>query len=397
MALSSAEQIRRWQGPAIFSYGFRPFFLFGSLWAGLAMIVWICALSGLYAPPSRFDPISWHAHAFIFGYLGAVIAGFLLTAVPNWTGQLPVVGWPLAALASLWLAGRIAVFFSAALPFWLSVLLDLAFPITLGALILREIAAGQNWRNVIVLALLAFFTLANLIFHLEASWGQYPAEGVGLRLGIAAVLMMIGVIGGRIIPSFTRNWLAQRGQKNLPVPPMQRLDKATLVLSAAALAAWVIFPKGLATGIALLVMGVAHLTRLSRWRGIGTGAEPLVAILHVAYLFVPLGALGVGASILWPAIVGTPAALHLWLAGAIGTMTLAVMTRASLGHTGHALHAGKSTVLIYAAIVGSVVARFSAGLWPTHVLFDIAGTLWCIAFLGYAAAYGQMLVRRSKT
>lgn len=386
--------MRRWQGPALFTFGFRPFFLFGSLWAGAAMIIWIVALTGTAAPPSRFDPISWHAHAFIFGYLSAVIAGFLLTAVPNWTGRLPVVGWPLAALFLLWLAGRTAVLASAFLPATLVAVIDLAFPVVLSLVILREIVAGRNWRNLVVLVLLVVFTLANLVFHLEAYRGAYPAKGLGLRLALAAVLMMIGLIGGRIIPSFTRNWLVQRKVPDLPVPPMQKLDKGVLLFSILALLAWVIFPEADITGAALVLMALGQFWRLSRWKGHRTTAEPLVTVLHAGYVFVPLGALAMGLAILRPETIPVPAAMHLWLAGAIGTMTLAVMTRATLGHTGHALRADRPTVAIYAAIIGSTLLRFIAGFWPGHMLFDVAGLLWCVAFLGFAVAYGPKLWRR---
>jgi uncharacterized protein involved in response to NO len=392
VALSSAEQIRRWRGPAILTNGFRPFFLLGSVWAGIAMIIWIMALSGSASPPSRFDPISWHAHAFVFGYLSAIIAGFLLTAVPNWTGRLPVVGWRLAALAGLWTIGRAAVFASAHLSAAMAAALDLLFPIALGLLIFREIFAGKNWRNLITLSLLAVFTLANLIFHLEAARGLYPAHGMGLRLGLAAILMMIAVIGGRIIPSFTRNWLAQRGATSLPVPPMQRFDRAILLFSAATLLGWVVFPEAFFTGIALLIVAIGHFFRLLRWKGIHTGPEPLVAILHLAYFFLPLGALAVGFAILWPELVEPAAAMHLWLAGATGTMTLAVMTRATLGHTGHELHADLATVMIYAAIIGASLIRFLAGFFPLQILFDISGTLWCLAFFGYAGFFGHKLL-----
>ena len=394
--MTSAELIRRWQGPALFSYGFRPFFLFGALWAGLAMIIWIVALTGTAAPPSRFDPISWHAHAFLFGYLGAVIAGFLLTAVPNWTGRLPVVGWPLTALFLLWLAGRLAVLASARMPFALAVIIDLAFPVLLSLVILREIVAGKNWRNLFVLALLVVFTIANLVFHLEAHWGDYPAEGLGLRLAVGAAIMMIGLIGGRIIPSFTRNWLVQHKRADLPVPPMRKLDKLVLLTSIGALSAWVVFPDARLTGVALIIMGVAQALRLSRWKGHLTTSEPLVTILHVGYLFVPLGALAMGLAIIRPDILPVPPAMHLWLAGAIGTMTLAVTTRATLGHTGHGLHADLATTAIYGAIIGSALVRFIAGFWPGHLLFDAAGLLWCAAFLGFAVAYGPKLLRARK-
>ncbi len=391
--MTSAEQIRRWQGPAIFSFGFRPFFLFGSLWAGVAMIIWIIALTGTAAPPSRFDPISWHAHAFLFGYLGAIIAGFLLTAVPNWTGRLPVVGWPLAALFVLWVAGRLGVLVSAKMPFPLAVVIDLAFPVVLSLVILSEIVAGRNWRNLVVLVLLVVFTAANLVFHLEAHGGGYPAQGFGLRLAVSTAIMMIGLIGGRIIPSFTRNWLVQQKVPDLPVPPMRKLDKLVLLISIGALLAWVAVPEARFTGLTLIIMGLAQALRLSRWKGHLTTAEPIVTILHVGYLFVPLGALALGFALLRPDVLPVPAAMHLWLAGAIGTMTLAVMTRATLGHTGHGLHADWPTTAIYGAIIGSALVRVVAGFWPGHLLFDLAGLFWCTAFLGFAVAYGPKLLR----
>jgi uncharacterized protein involved in response to NO len=173
------------------------------------MALWVPMLSGHIALPTAFDPVSWHAHEFLFGYLGAVIAGFLLTAVPNWTGRLPVVGWPLGGLAALWLAGRVAVMFSAGLPPFLVAAVDLAFPAVLAAVIGREIVAGKSWRNLVVLGLLAVFAAGNMLFHWEAARGDYAAQGHGLRLGLGAGVMMIAVIGGRIVPSFTRNWLAR--------------------------------------------------------------------------------------------------------------------------------------------------------------------------------------------
>ena len=144
MVQSTAEKIKLWQGPAILSYGFRPFFLLGALWAAFAMVLWIMALSGRIELPSSMDPVSWHAHAFLFGYTGAIIAGFLLTAVPNWTGRLPVVGWKLVGLAALWGAGRVTIFFSAFLPFESVVVIDLAFPVVLSVVILREIVVGKK-------------------------------------------------------------------------------------------------------------------------------------------------------------------------------------------------------------------------------------------------------------
>ena len=210
-----AKRIREWQGPALFSYGFRPFFLSAGLWAVLAMVLWLLFLTGHLDLPGPFDPTSWHAHEFLFGYTGAVIGGFVLTAVPNWTGRLPVTGWPLAGLSGLWLLGRIAVM--SPLDWWLILVLDLSMPVALVAVILREVLAGRNWRNLPVAGLIAVFALSNGLFHIEAARGIAASSGLGMRLGLAAVLMLIALIGGRIIPSFTRNWLAARGATALPV------------------------------------------------------------------------------------------------------------------------------------------------------------------------------------
>ena len=389
MLQTSVEQMRAWQRPALFSYGFRPFFLFGAVWAALAMLIWLAAMTVAIDLPTRFDAVSWHAHEFLFGYLSAVLAGFLLTAVPNWTGRLPMVGWPLATLFALWVAGRVTVFFSTLLPAAAAPLVDLAFPMILGGVILREIVAGKNWRNLIVLALLAVFTLANGLFHLQSLKGGYAAQGVGLRLGLATAVIMIAVIGGRIIPSFTRNWLAQSGNPARPAPPMQRFDKLVLGASVLVLALWVVQPVERLTGIALVALGILHLARLTRWQGLHTRAEPLVWVLHVAYAFVPIGALALGAvQILGKA--STVEAQHLWMAGAIGAMTLAVMTRAARGHTGKPLEADRLTVAIYVCLFGSVFARLFTSTWPATSY--LSGVLWFAAFTGFVLSYGPLLL-----
>ena len=392
---SSAEQMRAWRGPALLTNGFRPFFFGAGLWAALAMSLWVPMLSGHLTLPTAFDPVSWHAHEFLFGYLTAVVAGFLLTAVPNWTGRLPIVGWPLGALFALWLTGRLAVALSAHLSPLAVALADLAMPLALAAMIGREIVAGKNWRNLIVLAMLGVLTIGNGIFHFEAARGEYAAQGYGLKIGLGAVIMMIAVIGGRIVPSFTRNWLVKRGPGRLPVPPMQRFDKLALLALLAALVTWVVLTDRAVTGALLLVAGTLHAVRLARWAGHRTLAEPLVVVLHLGYAFLPIGALAMGAEILAPGLIGMAAAQHLWMGGAAGLMTLAVMTRATLGHTGQTLTAGPDTISIYAALVLAVLARFAAGIWPDQasVLHMAAGTAWILSFAGFVVIYGQLLLR----
>lgn len=394
-AAATIKQERAWSGLAVFSVGFRPFFLLGALWAALAMMLWAAMLAGKLALPTAFDPVSWHAHEFLFGYLAAIIAGFLLTAVPSWTGRPPLTGWPLASLVALWLAGRVAIMFSQGLPPLLVALVDLAMMAALAVLLAREIVAGGNWRNLPVVVLLVVFGAANGLFHWEAARGVYAAQGIGLRLGLAASLMMIAVIGGRIVPTFTRNWLVKRGEGPLPALPMQQFDKAALAVLLVALLAWTVWPGATGTGIALLLAGFVHFARLARWAGKRTFAEPLVLVLHVGYAFVPLGALAGAAEILGPGTIGAGTSQHVWMAGALGLMTLAVMTRATPGHSGHDLTAGPGTTAIYIAVIAAVAARLSAGVWPdlSAVLHSLSGAGWILAFAGFAALYGPMLLR----
>lgn len=393
---TTSEQMRGWTGPALLSYGFRPFFLGAAAWAAMAMVVWVPMLAGALTLPTAFDPVSWHAHEFLFGYLGAVVAGFLLTAVPNWTGRLPIVGWPLGGLFALWLAGRIVIALSMLLPQWLVAVADLSLPTVLGIVIAREIVAGRNWRNLMVLGMLVTFTTGNALFHWEAARGDYAAQGYGLRLGLGAAMMMIAVIGGRIVPSFTRNWLVRRGGGRLPVPPMQRFDRVALLVLLLGLGLWVATPEGRIAGLVLVLAGGLHVLRLLRWAGDRTWAEPLVLVLHVAYAFLPLGALAVGSGILSPGLLGAAVAQHLWMAGAIGLMTLAVMTRATLGHTGQDLTAGWGTAAIYICMVAAALGRVLVGLLPTwsSELVDLSGAAWITAFVGFALLYGRLLLRR---
>lgn len=392
------ERMRAWRGPVILTYGFRPFFFGAGIWAFVSMLLWLFMLRGAVPLPTALDPVSWHAHEFLFGYLGAVVAGFLLTAVPTWTGRLPILGWPLGGLFALWLLGRLAILGSAMLPPLAIALTDLAFPAVLMLTIGWEIVRGSNWKNLVVLGMLGVFAIGNAVFHWEAVQGDYSAQGLGLRIGLGAGVMMIAVISGRIIPSFTRNWLVQRGYTVLPSPPMQRFDKIALLVLLIALLVWVIRPEVALTGVLMIIAGSAHLVRLSRWAGHRTGVEPLVWSLHAGYAFVPLGALGLGVGILFPDTIGMAAAQHLWMAGAIGLMTLAVMTRATLGHSGQALTAGLGTQTLYLLLIASVLARVAAGWMPAQSewLHMLAGLCWLGTFSIFILIYGRYHLSRKE-
>ncbi len=390
---TSAAQIRAFGGPALLSYGFRPFFLFGALWAAVAVALWLPMLSGHLVIPSAFTPVEWHIHELIFGYVPAIVAGFLLTAVPNWTGRLPVVGVRLLMLFLAWLAGRIAVLVSLWIGAGAAAVVDLAFLIALAGVVGREIVASDNTRNLKVLVGVALLLTANGLFHLEAATGI--GDGHGMRLGIAAAVMLIMLIGGRIIPSFTRNWLARRGAGSLPAP-FDRVDVVIMGASALALASWVALPHAQVTAILAAVAGAFNIARLLRWAGERTGAEPLVLILHIAYAFVPAGFILLALGILRPDIVMPSGALHGWTTGAIGTMTLAVMTRASLGHTGQPLVATRPIQLIYAAVVASALARILAAFDVLREpMLHLSATAWVAAFLGFVVVYAPLLMRRA--
>lgn len=391
--VTSAEQLRNWSGPQILGYGFRPFFLSAALFAALAMVMWIGALAGGWDLPAGFGPFAWHVHEFLWGYLSAVVAGFMLTAVPNWTGRLPIVGWPLAFLWSGWLIGRLAVLFSGFMPLALAAGLDLLFLALLMFMLGREIVAGRNWRNLKVLAMVGLLFVANAIFHVENMLGMEPVSGYGLRLGLGSAILLIAVVGGRIIPSFTRNWLARRPPGRLPAR-FGRLDQISIGLSALALLLWVVVPEHMASGVLLLLAGLANAVRLARWAGWRSLGEPLVSILHLAYLFVPLGFVLVGLSVLWPDAVPRSAAVHAWTGGAILLMTLAVMTRASLGHSGMPLAADSRITAIYALGAGAALSRITAGFLPGEVwLLDIAGLLWILCFCLFAAVYAPLFFK----
>ncbi|MBZ9846868.1 NnrS family protein [Mesorhizobium sp. CA14] len=369
--------------PAILSYGFRPFFLLASLHAAAAILMWLPLYYGRLETLSLFSPVDWHIHELLFGYLTAVVTGFLLTAIPNWTGRLPVQDAGLLMLMLLWIAGRVAVFFSAETGWLLSAAMDCSFLLAVIAAAATEIVAGRNWRNLKVLLPVTVLFAANLMFHAEVHY-----QGVS---GAAVVLIMI--IGGRIIPSFTRNWLVRAKPGRLPAP-FSRFDVGIIALSASGLAAWTFFPDNTSTGTLLIAGAIFNAVRLARWAGDRTLADPLVLILHIAFAFVPLGLLLAGLAALAPRVVPVAAGIHALAMGAVACMTLAVMTRASLGHTGRALAAGAGTRAIFAAIVIAAILRVAAAMASdATLLLHMSAGLWIAAFVGYAAHFGGMLMR----
>ncbi len=374
--------------PPILEYGFRPFFFLAALLASAAVPLWLWAYSGGPELPGPFGAVGWHAHEMIFGYLGAVLAGFILTAIPNWTGRLPLSGLPLAGLVGLWLAGRLAVALVVA-P-WPALGLDLAFPAVLAFAVWREVLAGRNWKNAPIAAMIALFGMASGMDHLSAM-GHAPHQ-LGIRLALAVAAVLMALVGGRIVPSFTRNWLVKQGAARLPAP-FGRLDGAAIVATAGAALAWVIAPEARATGALLLAAGLLVALRLARWRGLATLAEPIVVILHLGYAWLAAALVLLGLAALVSDLVPASVALHALTAGAVGTMTLAVMTRASLGHTGRPIVADAAVVAIYVLVTLGALLRVAApfaGGWYLAIL-SAGGGLWSAAFLLFAIRYTPVL------
>ena len=378
--------------------GFRPFFLFAGVWAALGLPLSILLMEGIVPLSGPIDVIAWHRHEMLFGFVAATVTGFILTAIPNWTGRLPVSGMPLLCLALLWAAGRIAVSAIGLLGSAAVAAIDIAFLLTVVVLVLREIVAGKNWRNLPIVAALMLLVAANGLQHAEIA-GLMPndaiAGGRGTRLAIATMAMLIALIGGRVVPSFTRNWLAKNAAGPMPAE-FSAYDKATLGLTGLALTLWIIQPEDDVTGIAAAFAALANLIRLARWRGLATLAEPLVWVLHLGYLWLAAGLALIALGALTEALTMT-SVLHGLTVGAIGTMTLAVMSRATLGHTGHALTAGPALTLAYLLVSGAAIARILSALSDQSgsLLLYGAAFCWSLAFLIFVIVCGPMLLGRN--
>ena len=379
----------------MFSAGFRTFFLAAAAWAAIAVPVWLAAYVHGHALPVALPTVYWHAHEMILGYGLAAVAGFLLTAIPNWTGRLPVRGAPLAGLFFLWLAGRVAVLCGGVIGAGAAAAVDLLFPVALIAVVARELIAGRNYRNLPMLAALSLLLAASALVHAQAL-GLATTAALGNRLGLATLLALIALVGGRIVPSFTRNWLVRARPGGALPAPIGRFDLACLLVIVAGLAAWVAAPDAPATPWIEIAGGVAAALRLSRWRGLATVSEPLLVVLHAGYAWLAAGLVLLGLNGVHPWTAGG-SPLHALSVGAVGTMTLAVMTRASLGHSGRPLAAGAGTVTIYLLVTAAALLRVAAPLTPQPVLVtSLAGAAWSGAFILFAIAYAPIFLGSKK-
>lgn len=380
-------------GPVLLQNSFRPFFLAAGAWGALAVPFWVLGYMGRLTTSLGFDDLMWHQHEMLYGFAGAAVAGFILTAIPNWTGGLPVSGWRLGLLVGLWLIGRIGFLFNSALDPLAIATLDLPFLSLLVLMIARELVTGRNWRNLPVLALIGLFTAGNWLVHMEnMGFGETAATGIYLSILILAVL--VAVIGGRIVPSFTRNWLVRQGVENLP-EPMGLYDKIALLALIVFAIAQIMAPGEPVSGYLALLAGALHAVRLVRWKGWVLLTEPLIWVLHLGYAWVPVALLMFGAASL-TSVVPETAALHALTTGAFGTMILAVMTRATLGHSGRELRATAGTTLIFVLVTLAALARVGAPFTGADGLnlIILSGVAWTAAYGLFVVLYLPIFLKR---
>ena len=384
---------REYAGPAFLSGAFRPFFLGASVWAIVGAAYWLAIYNGWVSPPNAISGRDWHIHEMLFGFAGAAIGGFILTAVPNWTGRLPVRGWPLGGLAALWLLGRVVML--SGVPALM--LLDILFLFVLAAVVAREIIGGRNKRNLVVAAMITLMALANVLTHLERL-EMFGLDGHSWRFTLAVLLSLLSLIGGRVTPSFTRNLLARQNvamnaqkalQVKMPAKPGGKVDKIAMLFSASSLLIWVFAPTHVLTGILLCLAGAAQLFRLLRWQGVQVWKQSIIVVLHIAYAGLAFGLGLLGASILWDGLLASDA-IHVLTIGAIGIMIAAMMSRASFGHSGLPMHAGWALTSVYALVGIAVLFRLAATFLPALMMINLAGFTWIAAFTLFVIVFSPL-------
>lgn len=384
---------RKTRAPALFQEGFRPFFLGAALWAALSMVLWLLAVSGRVVLPIAIDPLAWHAHEMIHGFAMAAVVGFLFTVIPNWTGRLPLQGVPLFVLAVLWTAGRAAMVTSAIIGVAAASIIDLTFPLLFIGAVAREIVAGRNWRNAPALVAPALLLLGNGLTHAE--FLQVAETGaLGNRLGLAVLISLIALVGGRIIPSFTRNRLAKHGDPRR-LPAADAFDRLALGLAPVGLAAWVIELDGGIAGPLLLAAGVANVVRLARWRGLAVRQDTLLFALHLGYAWLTLGLILLGLARL--GFVPDGAALHALGAGAIATMVLTVMSRTIMARRDYSQATRFGLIAMLSAGHLAAVLRVGATAFPDAYgsLLAASGISWMAGFAMFGLVSSPYLIART--
>lgn len=377
--------------PSILSYGFRPLFLLAGVAAIVLLPLWALSLLAGVPLGTGWPPTLWHAHEMLFGFIASAIAGFLLTAVPSWTGQKGHAGAPLAALACVWLLARVLVATSARWPQWLPAVVDLAFLPLLAALVAVPLVRSRNRNSPLLLVLLLFWA-CDLAFHLALLRGDPPAARHALILGIDLVLVLVTVIGGRIVPAFTTSALRQAGA-TAAVASRPWLTGVAVAAMVAVAAGDALRPYGEANGWLAAFAALAQAVRMAQWQAARTLRMPIVWVLHLAYAWLPVG-LALKAMALLGGHLAGAFWLHALTVGALSTMIVAVMTRASLGHTGRPLQVHPLTTLGYVLLTAAALVRVFGLATPGLVyaqVIALSALLWTASFALFLCVYAPIL------
>ncbi|MBI2986126.1 MAG: NnrS family protein [Deltaproteobacteria bacterium] len=373
----------------LFALGFRPFFLLAGIFAVILMAIWASAFVNNRAVTTYYGMVGWHSHEMIFGYASAVIAGFLLTAVRNWTGMQTPAGAPLAALSALWVAGRIMPFFPEALPYWLTALVDLLFlPALAVSLAIPLLGSGQR-RNLFFVPLLAVFALANLLIHLEILGFAEGLARPGIFLALDLIILLIVIMGGRVIPFFT-----ERALSGVSPRRWRWIEWLSIGSVIAFSVAEPFLPDSILVGIMAGLAALSNGVRLIGWYTERFWPIPLLWVLHLGYSWVVVGfCLKTLAA---AGLVSPQFTIHAFTVGGIGVLTLGMMARVSLGHTGRPLRAAKPMAIAFALINLAAVAR---GLAPIFFLewlpqfVALSAGLWILAFAIFLEVYTPILIK----
>jgi len=369
--------------------GFRPFYLLGGLFAAAGLPLWMAVYFNLLSAPAAIPAIFWHAHEMLFGFVGAVVAGFLFTAVGNWTGRATPTGIPLALLALLWLAGRI-VFWIPAVPYPAAIIVDVSFLFLVAAAVLKPILAARNYHNLGIAAIVLLFAAANLLFHLSLLGVVHYSLITALHNGLNLVILIIVVIGGRVIPFFTARAVPDSGARREPAADLAAVGSVLLLLIIDAL------PRGVEIVPPVAFAAAAfNAWRMAYWGTPSVAGRPILWILHLGYAWIVAG-LALKGLAAWTGVVNAPAAVHAVTVGAIGSMTVGMMTRTALGHSGRPLVLAGAVIWSYAlvnlAAVIRVAGTFLPGQWYGLSLL-LSAAAWTAAWLLFVIIYWPILTR----
>ena len=377
-------------GAPVLALGFRPFYLLAAAFATAALPLWLAMYTGGLGLTGYLSGVAWHNHEMLFGFAPAVVAGFLLTAVRNWTGLPTLNGAALGALATTWILARLLIVTG---PAPAAAVVDVLFLPLLGIAIAVPIWRSRNARNVKILAVVAVLAALNAVLHLaylgylSGSWAA-----TAMRLGLDLLTLLMAIVGGRVIPVFTANAIAGARPRRVTVVEFAAFGTLLLILAGEAAGASRWLPAGVWIAV-LALSALAHALRLALWEPVATRSNALLAMLPVAYGWIPvslaLRALGAAD------IVAATAATHALTIGAMGSLMLAMMMRSALGHTGRALAAGRSELAAFVLLQLAVLARVLGVVMPAPYLESVilSGLLWSLAFAVFLLRYAPILTR----